>query len=157
MANPVKAIPEGYQTITPSITCRGAAKAIDFYKKAFGAQEIMRMGTPDGNIMHAELQIGNSRFMLNDEMPGMAAAPNPTAIPSCSLFLYVDDVDSVFKAAVSAGAKSDMPVQDMFWGDRYGKVTDPFGHHWGLATHVEDVAPEEMERRSKAFMAKAAS
>jgi PhnB protein len=156
MANPVNAVPEGYQTITPSITCRGAAKAIEFYKNAFGAEEIMRMGTPDGHIMHAELKIGNSRFMLNDEMPGMAAAPNPTATPSFSLFLYVPDVDSVFKQAVSAGAKADMPVQDMFWGDRYGKVTDPFGHHWGLATHVEDVAPEEMERRSKAFMAKAA-
>jgi PhnB protein len=156
MAKAVKAIPEGYQTITPSITCRGAAKAIDFYKKAFGAQEITRMGSPDGKIMHAEMQLGNSRFMLNDEMPGMAAAPNPTATPSCSLFVYVSDVDSVFKQAVSAGAKADMPVQDMFWGDRYGKVTDPFGHHWGLATHVEDVAPDEMERRSKAFMAKAA-
>ncbi|MGH9704694.1 MAG: VOC family protein [Candidatus Acidiferrales bacterium] len=157
MAKAVKAIPEGYQTITPSITCRDAAKAIDFYKKAFGAQEIMRMGSPDGKIMHAELQLGNSRFMLNDEMPGMAAAPNPTATTSCSLFVYVSDVDSVFKQAVSAGAKVEMPVQDMFWGDRYGKVTDPFGHHWGLATHVEDVAPDEMERRSKAFMAKAAS
>lgn len=156
MAKAVKAIPEGYQTITPSITCRGAAKAIDFYKKAFGAQEIMRMGSPDGKIMHAEMQLGNSRFMLNDEMPGMAAAPDPKATPSCSLFVYVTDVDSVFNQAVSAGAKADMPVQDMFWGDRYGKVTDPFGHHWGLATHVEDVAPDEMERRSKAFMAKAA-
>jgi PhnB protein len=156
MANPVKAVPEGYQTITPSITCRGAAKAIDFYKKAFGAEEISRMGAPDGSIMHAELKIGNSRFMLNDEMPGMAAAPNPGATPSSSLFLYVSDVDSVFNQAVSSGAKVNMPVQDMFWGDRYGKVTDPFGHHWGLATHVEDVAPEEMERRSKAFMAKAA-
>jgi PhnB protein len=156
MANPVKAVPEGFHTITPSITCRGAAKAIDFYKNAFGAQEVVRMATPDGTIMHAELKIGDSLIMLNDEMPGMAVAPNPSATPCTSLFLYVPDVDSFFHRAVSAGAQVTMPLQDMFWGDRYGKVTDAFGHHWGLATHVEDVAPDEMERRSRAFMAKAA-
>jgi PhnB protein len=156
MANPTKPIPEGYHSITPSLTCRDAARAIDFYKKAFGAQELMRMPSPDGKISHAELKIGDSIIFVNDEIPGLAVAPSTSSMPSSYLFLYVPDVDSVFNRAVAAGSRIDMPTQDMFWGDRYGKLTDPFGHQWGIATHTEDVAPEEMKRRSAAFFAKAA-
>jgi PhnB protein len=155
----VRAIPEGYHTITPAITCKNAASAIDFYKKAFGAQEKMRMSDPGGRVMHAELKIGDSILFLGDEFPGMSAAQNPSALPSSSLYVYTENVDALFGAAVSAGCKVEMPLTNMFWGDRYGKVTDPFGHHWGLSQHVEDVAPDEMERRSKewqASMAKAA-
>lgn len=156
MAKATNPIPKGYHTITPSLTCRDAAKAIDFYKKAFGAQELMRMPSPDGKISHAEIKIGDSVVFINDEFPGRTAAPTPTATPSNSLFLYVEDVDTVFNRAISAGAKSTMPLQDMFWGDRFGNVLDPFGHQWGLATHIEDVAPEEIGRRAQAFFAKAA-
>lgn len=155
----VKPIPEGHHSVTPALTVRGADKAIEFYKKAFGAQEIVRMPSPDGKIAHAELKIGDSSIMLGEEFPGMSAAPSGSSLPSSYLYLYVADVDSVFNSAVAAGARADMPVQDMFWGDRYGKLTDPFGHAWGVATHKEDVTPEEMERRSAAFfanMAKAA-
>jgi PhnB protein len=156
MAKATNPVPKGYHTITPSLTCRDAAKAIDFYKKAFGAQELMRMPSPDGKIGHAEIKIGDSMVFVSDEFPGRTAAPSPTATPSSSLFLYVEDVDTVFNRAVSAGAKSTMPLQDMFWGDRFGNVVDPFGHQWGLATHIEDVAPDEMERRAASFFAKAA-
>ncbi len=156
MAKATNPIPKGYHTITPSLTCRDAAKAIDFYKKAFGAQELMRMPSPDGKISHAEIKIGDSVVFINDEFPGRTAAPAPTATPSSSLFLYVEDVDTVFNQAVSVGAKSTMPLQDMFWGDRFGNVVDPFGHQWGLAMHIEDVAPEEIGRRAQAFFAKAA-
>jgi PhnB protein len=156
MAKATNPIPKGYHTITPSLTCRDAAKAIDFYKKAFGAQELMRMPSPDGKISHAEIKIGDSVVFISDEFPGRTAAPSPTATPSSSLFLYVEDVDTVFNRAVSAGAKSTMPLQDMFWGDRFGNVVDPFGHQWGLATHIEDVAPDEIGRRAAAFFAKAA-
>jgi PhnB protein len=147
MPNAVRPIPEGYHSITPQITCRDAAKAIEFYKNVFGAQEISRMPDPSGKIMHAELKIGDSRFMLNDERPGMAVAPAPAAIHSHSLFVYTEDVDSLFNRAVKAGSRADMQPSDMFWGDRYGTFTDPFGHQWGVATHVEDVAPAEMQRR----------
>jgi len=153
MANAVTPIPEGYHSITAGLVCRGADRAIEFYKAAFGAQEIMRSPSPDGKIMHAELKIGDSILFVNDEYPGMCAAPSATSTPSNSLFLYVPDVDSVFNRAIAAGSRVEMPVQDMFWGDRYGKLTDPFGHSWGIATHVEDVAPEEIERRSAAFFA----
>jgi PhnB protein len=156
MANPVKPIPEGYHSITPSLTCRSAARAIEFYKQAFGAQEVMRMASPDGRISHAELKIGDSHVFLNDEIPGMAAAPSATSTPSSYLFLYVTEVDAVFNRAVAGGSRVDMPVQDMFWGDRYGKLTDPFGYQWGIATHTEDVAPEDIERRAAAFFAKSA-
>jgi PhnB protein len=156
MPNPVRAIPEGYQTITPALTCKNAAQAIDFYKSVFGAKEIMRMPGPGGMVMHAEIQIGNSRMMLADEFPGMSCAPTPGALSASSLFLYLDDVDAIFNGAVAAGAKVDMPLTNQFWGDRYGKVTDPFGHQWGLAQHVEDVAPDEMKRRSQEWTAKMA-
>jgi PhnB protein len=155
MANNVHAIPEGFHSITPALTCKGAAKAIDFYKQALGAKEISRMEMDGGMIGHADLQIGDSHFFVNDEFPGMAAAPDGK-VPSVSLFVYTEDVDSVFNNAVAAGCTVTMPLQDMFWGDRYGKFIDPFGHHWGLAQHVEDVSPEETERRSKEWQAKMA-
>src|SRR6266481_409429 len=159
MSANVRPIPEGYHSITPQLTCRDAARAIDFYKEALGAKEIMRMAGPGGKVMHAELQIGDSRFMIGDEYPGMSAAPSPTALQSSSLFVYSQDVDTAFNRAVKAGARADMQPSNMFWGDRYGKFTDPFGHQWGIATHVEDIAPEEMQRRSEEWskqMAKAA-
>jgi PhnB protein len=156
MSNPVRAIPEGYHTITPSLTCKNAAKAIDFYKSIFGATEIMRMPGPNGMVGHAELKIGDSIIFVADEFPGMSCAPTPGAMNPSYLFLYLNDVDTTFNRAVSAGARVDMPLTNQFWGDRYGKLTDPFGHNWGLAQHVEDVAPEEMERRSKEWAAKMA-
>ena len=156
MTTSVKPIPEGFHTVTPSLIVRDGAKAIEFYKKALGAQEIMRMPGPGGMIMHAELQIGDSRFMLSDEIPGMTCAPSPGAVNPVYLFMYTENVDAVFNRAVSAGAKVDMPLMDQFWGDRYGKVTDPFGHQWGLAQHIEEVAPDEMMRRSKEWTAKMA-
>ena len=156
----VRSIPEGYHTITPQLTCRDAARAIDFYKSVFGASEVMRMPGPDGRVMHSELKLGDSRIMVNDEFPGMAKAPEPTAVHSSSLFVYTENVDALFDRAVRAGSRVDTPLDNMFWGDRYGKFTDPFGHQWGVATHVEDVAPDEMQRRSEEMtkkMAKAAS
>jgi PhnB protein len=153
----VQAIPKGFQTITSALTCKNAAAAIELYKKAFGAVERNRMASPDGSIMHAELQIGSSVLMLADEFPGRTAAPAPGALPSQSLYVYVDDVDAVYQQAVAAGCQGAMPLADMFWGDRFGEVIDPFGHHWNLATHTEDVAPAEMERRANEWMAKMAS
>ncbi len=129
MSANVRPIPEGYHSITPALTCRDAARAIDFYKEALGAKEIMRMAGPGGKVMHAELQIGDSHFMIADEFPGMSAAPNPTALQSSYLFVYTEDVDGAFNRAVKAGARADMPPSNMFWGDRYGKVTDPFARH----------------------------
>lgn len=149
----VRAIPEGYHTITPAITCKNAARAIDFYKKALGAKETERMAGPDGKVMHAEMKIGDSVIFLSDEFPDMTAGPAPGALPSNHLFLYVEDVDKAFNQAVAAGCQPSMAVTDMFWGDRYGKVVDPFGHHWGLATHKEDVPRQEMERRAQEWMA----
>lgn len=148
----VRAIPEGFHTITPSIVCKGAARAIEFYKEVFHAKEIMRMSGPGGSIGHAELQIGDSRLMLSDEFPGTAHAPGATPVTSSALFVYSDNVDALFDRAVKAGSKVEMPLQNQFWGDRYGKIRDPFGHQWGLSQHVEDVAPAEMESRSKAWM-----
>jgi PhnB protein len=159
MSNPVRAIPEGYHSISPSLTCKDAARAIEFYKSVFGATEIMRMPGPGGIIMHAELRIGDSVIFVNDEVPGIAVAPAPDATPSSYLFLYTEDVDAVYNRAVSMGSKVAMPLENMFWGDRYGKVLDPFGHQWGVAQHVEDVAPAEMKRRQEDMatkMAKAA-
>ena len=148
----VKAIPQGFHTITAGLTCKNASAAIELYKRAFGAEEINRMTGPNGRIMHAELQIGDSRLFLGDEFPGMAMAPTAGAPPSQSLYLYVEDVDATYAQAVSAGCSEGMPVTNMFWGDRFGKVVDPEGHHWNLATHVEDVEPAEMERRSQEWM-----
>jgi PhnB protein len=158
MPKAVKPIPENYHTITPNLVCPNAAKAIDFYKAVFGATEIMRMSGPNGKIMHAELKIGDSPFFVNDAMGKTApATPEPGATNPIYLHMYVANVDAIFNRAVESGARVDMPVQDMFWGDRYGKLTDPFGQQWGIATHKEDVAPDEMKRRQEAFFAKAAS
>jgi len=156
MSNPVRAIPEGYHSVTPYLTCKNAAQAIDFYKSVFGATELMRMGSPDGKIGHAELKIGDSHIFVSDEFPGMKSAPTPGVKGGCGIFLYLENVDDAFNRAVASGANVDMPLMNQFWGDRYGKLTDPFGHQWGLAQHVEDVAPEEMERRSKEWQAKMA-
>ena len=156
MPNAVRAIPEGYHAVTPYLTCKNSAQAIEFYKSVFGAKEIMRMAGPGGKIGHAEIQIGDSRLMLADEFPGMSSAPTPGVKNACGLFLYLENVDATFNRAVAAGAKVDMPLDNQFWGDRYGKLTDPFGHQWGLAQHVEDVSPEEMQRRSQEFAAKMA-
>jgi PhnB protein len=153
MTSAVRAVPEGFHTVTASITCKDAARAIEFYKKAFGAVERFRMASPDGRVTHAELQIGDSIIFMGDEFPDMSAAPAQGALPSAGLFLYVEDVDSLFSQALKAGCETSMPVTNMFWGDRYGKVIDPFGHHWGISTHVEDVSPEEMERRAAEWMA----
>lgn len=148
-----KAIPEGFHTVTPGLTCKNAAEAIDLYKRAFGAVERSRFAGPDGRIMHAELLIGDSMIFLGDEFPGNTAAPSANTLPSHSMYLYVKDVDEVQNQAIEAGCREGMPVTDMFWGDRMGKVIDPFGHHWNLATHTEDVAPAEMERRAKEWLA----
>jgi PhnB protein len=159
MPNSVRAIPEGYHSISPALTCKDAAHAIEFYKSVFGATEIMRMPGPGGVIMHAEIRIGDSVVFVNDEIPGMAVAPSGATLNPVHLFLYTEDVDAVFNRAVAADCKVTMPVANMFWGDRYGKFNDPFGHSWAVATHVEDVAPADMERRQAewaAGMAKAA-
>jgi uncharacterized glyoxalase superfamily protein PhnB len=152
----VAAIPRGYHTVTPHLTVRGAAEAIDFYARAFGARERGRMPGPDGKgIMHAELQIGNSVVFLADEFPDMGCrAPQTLGGTTGTLHLYVRDVDRAFQRAVGAGAEIRMPVTDMFWGDRYAKVADPFGHEWGLATHKEDLSAREIGRRAEAFFAR---
>lgn len=151
----VKPIPEGYHTVTPYLIVKGAAEAIDFYKRAFGAEEIARMLDPDGRrVVHAEIRIGDSVVMLADEFPEMNyLGPLSRGGPTSTLFVYVEDVDAAFAQALAAGATLKMPVTDMFWGDRYGQLTDPFGHHWSLATHKEDVPPEELQRRSEQFFA----
>jgi len=152
---PVKPIPTGFHTATPYLVVNDAAGAIDFYKRAFGAQEIMRMNGPHGKIGHAELRIGDSVLMLSDEMPGSGMrSPKSLGGTAAGVFLYVEGVDSAFQKATSAGAKADMPPADMFWGDRFGKLTDPFGHSWSMATHKEDVAPEEMKKRMQEEMKK---
>ena len=147
-------MPDGYHTVTASLTVKDSVAAIDFYQKAFAAREIMRMSGPDGKIMHAEIQIGDSRVMLADERPGMGCvSPVSLGHATDSLYVYVPDVDAAFKRAVAAGAKVVMPVTDMFWGDRFGAVDDPSGHRWGLATHVEDPTPDQMAQRQKEFFA----
>ena len=151
----VKKIPDGYHAVTPYLTVRDGAQVIEFYKRAFGAKEIMRMPGPDGkSIMHAEVQIGDSIVMLSAEQPGMGCrAPSSVGGPTSYLYIYVPDVDAAFKQAVGAGAKVLMPLADMFWGDRYGQVEDPSGHRWGLATHKEDLSPAEIAKRQKQFLA----
>jgi PhnB protein len=151
MANKVKPIPEGYHNVTPYLVIKGAAAAIDFYKKAFGAVEVMRMPQPDGRVGHAELKFGDSMVMLADEFPEMAVVgPKTLGNTSVALLLYVDDVDKAVERAVSLGATIKKPVADQFYGDRTGTLEDPFGHKWTLAVHLEDVSPEEMERRMAA-------
>ena len=143
----VKPIPEGMHSVTPHLVCAGAAEAIEFYKKAFGAVEGGRLPGPDGKLMHAMIRIGDSAVMLVDEMPQWGAlGPKSLEGSPVTIHLYVKDVDAVVKRAVSLGAKVTMPVDDMFWGDRYGKLEDPFGHHWSIGTHQRDVTAEEMQQ-----------
>lgn len=141
-----KPIPDGYHSVTPTLTVRGAADALEFYKKAFGAQEIMRFPGPDGRtIMHAEIKIGDSKIMLSDEFPQMnCLSPQSVGGASSGIFLYVENADAIFNKAVSAGAKITMPIMDAFWGDRCGVIEDPFGHKWTIATHARDLSVEEM-------------
>jgi|SRR5215469_11555873 len=147
-------IPQGYHSVTPYIVVNDAARAIEFYKRAFGATEVMRMPGPAGKLAHVELELGDSLIMLSDEMPNnVVRSPQTVGGTTVGVFLYVEDVDKVFQQAKSAGAKEETPVADMFWGDRYGTLSDPFGHTWSLATHIEDVAPEEMAKRAQAARA----
>lgn len=146
----VKPIPDGYGSVTLYLYIKGASDAIEFYKRVFGAQEIFRLPAPNGKIGHAELKIGNSIVMLADEHPEMkVVGPQTLGGTTCGILLYVDHVDDVFARAVTAGAKVDRPIQDQFYGDRSGTIVDPFGHKWTISTHVEDVSPEEMDRRMK--------
>ena len=146
MTAQVEAIPKDMQTVTPHLVCDGAAAAIEFYKKAFDAVEAARMQTPDGKIMHAMVRIGDSNVMLVDEFPDYGSVgPKKLNGSPVTLHMYVQDVDKTFAQAVAAGATVKMPLENQFWGDRYGQVTDPFGHHWSLATHVKDMTPEEMK------------
>ena len=148
---PVRPVPEGYSTVTPYLIIAGAAEAIGFYTRAFNARELMRFTGPDGTVGHAEIQIGDSRIMLADEHPQMGyRSPKALGGSATSIMLYVEDVDRVFKRAVDAGATPQQELKDQFYGDRSGTVIDPFGHVWTIATHVEDVSPEEMQRRMEA-------
>jgi len=153
-----KPIPDGYRTATPYLIIKGAADAIEFYKRAFGATELLRMADPHGRVGHAEIKIGDSVIMLADEHPAMGyRGPRSLGGSSVSILLYLEDVDGVFERAVKAGAKAQRPVADQFYGDRSGTLEDPFGHVWTVATHVEDVPPEEMQRRAEAAMKSAAA
>jgi PhnB protein len=153
-----KPIPDGYRTATPYLIVKGAAEAIEFYKRAFGATEMLRMADPQGKVGHAEIKIGDSVIMLADEHPAMGyRGPRSLGGSSVSILLYLEDVDGVFERAVKAGAKAQRPVMNQFYGDRSGTLEDPFGHVWTVATHVEDVAPEEMQRRAQAAMKSASS
>jgi len=150
---PTNAIPEGYRTATPYLIVKGAADAIEFYHRAFGATEMLRMADPQGRIGHAEIRIGDSVIMLADEHPAMGyRSPRALGGSSVSILLYLENVDGVFERAVKAGAKALRPVTNQFYGDRSGTLEDPFGHVWTIATHVEDVPPEEMKRRAEAAM-----
>ena len=149
MTSKVKAVPDGFHTVTPHLMVRDANRALDFYKKAFGAEVLHVMPGPGGKVMHAAVKIGDSIVMLADEFPehGSTAGASGDA-----LHIYIDNVDAAFQRAVSAGASVKMPLMDMFWGDRYGQVVDPFGHTWSLATHTRDMSPEEMQKeQEKAF------
>jgi len=152
MSQKVKPVPDQYHTVTPSIVVRDGAKAIEFYKRAFGAVELGRFEM-QGKIAHAEIRVGDSIMMLSEEFPEMGSkSPQTLGGTPVTLFLYVEDADASFKRAVDAGAKVEVPLADMFWGDRFGKVTDPFGHCWSIATHIEEVSREEMDKRAAAFM-----
>jgi PhnB protein len=153
MKNQTKAIPKGYHTITPHLVVKGANQAIEFYRKAFDARETSRITGPDGeSILHAELVIGDSRLFLADEVPNMGClGPQSTGGSPVTIHLYAEDVDALFNKAVAAGAQVKMPLADMFWGDRYGVVADPFGHQWSVASHKEDLTPEEISERAKSI------
>jgi uncharacterized glyoxalase superfamily protein PhnB len=155
MANPIKGVPPGYHTVTPTLIVHDAAKAIDFYKRALNAQETSRYNGPDGRIMHAEIKVGDSFIMLSDEMPEMGVR-GPKAYqgtPPARLWLYLDNVDAAWKRALDAGAKETMALGDQFWGDRMGQIEDPFGHVWSLAQRVKDMTPEELKKAGEEFFA----
>ena len=153
-----KAIPDGYHSVTPYLIVNGAAAAIAFYKDAFGATELMRMPTPDGKIGHAEIKIGDSAIMLADEYPEMGyKSPQRIGGSAVSLMIYLEDVDSTFARAIDKGARALQPIKDQFYGDRSGTLQDPFGHVWTLATHIEDIPPDELRRRAEEFSEKAAT
>jgi uncharacterized glyoxalase superfamily protein PhnB len=154
MSTSVRPIPEGYHSLSVALTCKNAASAMDFYKRVFHATELVRMLGPGGQIMHADMKIGDSHIFLNDEIPGMASAPTPGVSTGMFVFLYTEDVDAVYNRAIAEGCQVTMPLADQFWGDRYGKFVDPYGHSWGVASHVEDVAPAEMKRRQQEMTAK---
>jgi PhnB protein len=156
MTDKVKAIPDGYHTITPHLTVRDANRALEFYKKAFGAEVLHVAPAPGGKVMHAAIKIGDSILMLNDEFPEYGGDPAPSAKggTGVALHIYLENVDAAFERAVSAGASVKTPLMDQFWGDRYGVVLDPFGHRWSLATHTRDMSPEEMEREQEKAFAK---
>ncbi|MHC5109944.1 MAG: VOC family protein [Planctomycetota bacterium] len=155
MAPAASPVPEGFTTVTPHLVVKGASDAIEFYKKAFNAEEICRMPGPDGNsVMHAEIKIGNAMLMIVDEMPMMERWVSPARLngTTVGLCMYVEDADAAFKKAVDAGAEESMKPMDTFWGDRYSKVTDPYGHEWEICTHLEDLSPEEIGKRAQEWM-----
>ena len=153
MRRSTRPIPDGYHTITPTLVLGDAQKALDFYRKAFGAEVVSSMSTSDGRIMHAEVRIGDSMLFVSDEYPEWSPETrSPQGSVTGTIFLYVRDADASYRRAVEAGARAVMPVKEMFWGDRFGKVVDPFGHHWGIATHTEDLSQQEIERRRDEFL-----
>lgn len=157
MTHHVKPVPEGYHTATPTLIVDDAAKALEFYTKALGAKEKSRAAGPDGKIVHAEFQLGDSLFMLSDEFPGMTTrAPKSLKGTTGGVWLYVPDMEATYRQAIAAGATSLQAPIDMFWGDRHSRILDPFGHEWSISTHTEDVPPAEMEKRMKEFMAQMA-
>jgi PhnB protein len=157
MTASVKAVPDGFHTATPSMVVRDAAKAIDFYKRVFGAEERMRMPGPDGKIIHAEIKIGDSIIFLSDEIPNMGGkSPQSVGAYTGAVYLYVPNVDEIVQRAVDAGSKSAGPVSDMFWGDRVGHFVDPFGHGWSVGTHVADLTEQEVEKGAQEFYARMA-
>jgi PhnB protein len=150
MAEKVQAVPQGFHTLTPHMVVRNAEQAIEFYQKAFGAELLGKMLTPDGKVMHALLKVGDSMLMLSDEFPQMGAlSPQSTGGTAVTLHVYLDNVDAAFARAVAAGAAVKMPLMDQFWGDRYGIVSDPYGHQWSMATHVRDMSQEDMAQAMK--------
>ncbi|HZP17775.1 MAG TPA: VOC family protein [Terriglobales bacterium] len=155
MAEQVKAVPAGFHTLTPHLTVRNADQALEFYKKALGAEVLGVARMPDGRVMHASLRVGDSMLMLNEEMPEYGGlSPLSTGGSSVTIHVYIPNVDEGFQRAIDAGAQVRMPLQDQFWGDRYGALIDPFGHKWSLATHIKDMSPEEMQRAMDEAMAK---
>lgn len=157
MNTKAKAMPEGFHTITPHLVIRDAAKAVEFYKRAFGAEVRGIHYTPDGKIMNADLKIGDSILLVAEEFPAMKVlSPQSLGGSSVTIHIYAEDVDAKFNQAVSAGATVVMPLMDMFWGDRYGQLADPFGHRWSLATHIEDLTSDEIQKRGQAVLAEMA-
>ena len=152
-----KPIPDGFHSVTPSLVVNNSKEAIEFYKKAFGANEIYQAPAPDGKIMHAMIQIGDSFIMMSDEFPAMGAtSPKTIGGTAVTLHLYVEDADKIFNQAVEAGAKVTMPIMDAFWGDRFGTVVDPYGHSWAIATHKVDMTPEGLRKAGEEYFAKMA-